>query len=336
MRPASEMLLIVAVGGFACTWWFHRDGFRFWRGIAANLGIFIAGTLIVLAPWLKELHDREGTIGQLTVFNVMKDRSEILHPSSLHLVGWYNNTLFQDRLFADMDIQAPFRPYIRGNSVFSGFIFSQPEILWADDRYPGESTRESIRHSPGLYWRHVLYSTYYHAFFRMLQGYPFRAQSDILGWFMVSEMTRPRQSGAATVAELSAELDRLTRNPDQSGPPEQQRALERLVSTMIDRTPLLQNHSLANAALWPATVAGKIWPAAILLAVFSFVVALVLRPLRPMLVLSVLVSLTIFYHSLMGFANERYMVVIEPLVYVLAALVAYGLLCLKLKRIHPC
>ena len=105
---------------------------------------------------------------------------------------------------------------------------------------------------------------------------------------------------------------------------------------MIDRTPLLQNHSLANAALWPATVAGTIWPAAILLAVFSFVVALVLRPLRPMLVLSVLVSLTIFYHSLMGFANERYMVVIEPLVYVLATLVPCGLLCLKLKRIHPC
>lgn len=220
--------------------------------------------------------------------------------------------------------QASYRDYTLTNRA-GGVVFQVvPDPVLSDNRYATEAVRESIRTQPRKYLRNLYEALLFNVF-----------------------DTRPAQPEYAIYGELhdalpNLDLTEFVQQYAPLGDPAKTQALAtKAIPEPEDVDALLSQMSfrwspptspVRALLLWTSRTTLDHWWLIVVLAFSGLVTGAWFGPCRPALFLLVYCFTMIVAPAAIGMGVERYVMVIEPVLYLCAALSFYGLFCLRLRR----
>ena len=336
IRPTGLVILAFVLLWLFLRWWCSNGGVI--RSFALPAICMLIGYSAVVLPWYLEVHKREGawSLATMTEFygkEGLPAPNQILQPTSQGTYGHWLLLLFHGRSPAVLDINRPYRTLMEFFDWHGGYTIARilPFELIADDRYPSEVIRESIRTLPGPWLRDA----------RTLLKYNlFLARSDDPRLVQPAEVSM-------TMNQVSAASHPATLPP--GDPITAQRALDGYIEPAPRRNMAQQWSTLDEFMRWmtlswdPPTSAARSmlvsavrallskWALVAVAALFATLFALAIPGLRSVAAIGVFWLGFGLVHALLGLAGERYMLVMEPLLYLLIAVVVGKLI---LNRPH--
>jgi hypothetical protein len=335
MRPSGMILLAVVLAALALEWWIGPRSMNLLKAVSLRSCLILGAALAVVGPWMLHLYKREGSFPAISVYSGSADRTQILTPTSMNLIAWYFPFFYQNRLTADLPIQAPMRAFTSGWSIESDFHFADamPPETYYDARYPGEAVRQSLRLNLAAHLRAVTEAAYFNAGFRRFSGSQQVVWSDIAGMVELMLRTRPDH-----VVQLAADhIALINADAISAAPPNRiwtaQRAerIEQFLRAKTESTRPPDSNAMTRRALAPSFFVKKYYLVLTGLAFLSIAAIAFYPPARGLGIVWAAAFGNLSYLSIMGFANDRYVATFEPALFILAAFLL-PMLAVRIKR----
>jgi hypothetical protein len=331
VRPTGLLIL-----GFILAWSFLRGlcaAGRTARGIAAFALAMVLGYGIVTYPWYSEVHRRDGVwaLSTVTEFYGKDERPDpalLEHPTEAGDYVQWLLLLYNGRSLASLEINRPYQSLMEFFDWRGGYTITRilPLALIADDRYPTEVVRESIRRNPQLWLAEVV---------RLLKFNLFLARDPDPRLVQQAELTTatavdaaPANVKAPPSGDPAAAL-RTANGYVEAAPRRdmavQWKAVETLMKWMaFEWQPPSSPARSALLAMDRALV--HLWTFVASGVLCATLVALVVPGLRWFASIGVFWLGMAMTHAALGIAGERYMLVNEPLLYALISVVGIKVL----------
>jgi hypothetical protein len=333
VRPTG--LLIV---GFILAWsflrWLCADG-RSGRGIGAFALAMVLGYGLIAYPWYSEVHRRDGVwaLSTVTEFYGKDERPDpalLQHPTEAGDYVQWLLLLYNGRSPATLEINRPYRSLMEFFDWRGGYTITRilPLALIADDRYPTEVVRESIRTNPQLWASEVMRLLKFNMFLARDTDPRLVEQAELTAATATALDTAPASVNAPPSGDPAAALrtaDGYIEAAPRRDMAVQWKAVETLMKWMaFEWQP---PSSLAKSALLAMDRALlRLWIFVASGVLCGTLVALLVPGLRWIAALGIFWLGMAIAHAAMGIAGERYMLVNEPLLYALIGVVGIKLL----------
>lgn len=331
VRPTGLLIL-----GFILAWsflrWLCGEG-RTGRAIGAFALAIVLGYGAITYPWYREVHRRDGVwaLSTVTEFYGKDERLDpalLQHPTEAGDYVQWLLLLYNGRSPATLEINRPYRSLMEFFDWRGGYTITRilPLALIADDRYPTEVVRESLRTNPQRWLSEVI---------RLLKFDLFLARDPDPQLVQQAELTTATTIGAVPAGANA---------PPPGDPAAALRAADAYIEAAPRRDMAVQWKAVETLMKWmayewqpPASPAKSallaldrwllhIWAFIAVAALCGTVVALVVPGLRSIAALGVFWLGMAIVHAALGIGGERYMLVSEPLLYVLISVVGIKIL----------
>jgi hypothetical protein len=321
IRPAAQIFMAIDLAMIAVWWWLRPK-----RMAAAGTVLIHAATVIVVigalaAPWLYEMHRREGVLALNTVrgFATLPPAEQVIAPASVGTFAAYTLYLYQNRLPQSLPANAPFAAYMAGYHYANGHIFTLtlPSASLYDSRYMTEALLQSVRRDVSATWRFWRAIFDYNTTFRPTGPEVLRYSDTLSSLQELALPPRPAGLPRVPASELMADWTDIP-------PAERYDRLDRLMKPLQDETRISKPAPRGIAATQLAHDIRGRWHTLTKWALLSVVLIVAVRRARPFLVVWAYLICFLAAHSVFGTANDRYMTPLEPLLYLLIAAAAYS------------
>jgi hypothetical protein len=307
VRPNGIMLLGVMLAWLFVQWWCSPARIQLLRRAAECGAALLLGYLVIAMPWYLHFHSRTGRWVLTTapdfalwISTIIQDSS----PPSLPINRPY-------RAIWDFPWSTTYRggrdPWaLMSNQAFVGMPLS------GDNRiFQLESWRESLRHDPRLYLRTVREAFLYnllHTSTEQLSSVHYYRDLSYFPDFWSSRAYPIECPAAGKAADIEALLGQMSCRWE---PPES---------------------PLRLALLWTSRTGINGWGITSVLALCSLVVCLLFAPLRSMTLFWLYFLINVSVTAALSYAIDRYVMVAEPLLYLLVILLVFVFFGLRLRK----
>lgn len=339
IRPSGASLALIILAAMAVeTSWRPQ-----WRGIL-RLGaaaLALAGAFWIAGHPLRSEQERRFGIGQAAGMmddwfageRGRLDHALILEPADYSTFAAWTQVMNDGRVGAVRDANAAFAAYFRGyRNGSQPHAVLQWEVL-ADRRFALEVPLDAMRNDPGRFLLNVGFSFYNNLILNFFTGYPVVQSNElhlVAGGAIARAALPAHPLNQKTLAQMAEPVVFWT-GPQYWSNETNQRMMA-YASAMTATTGLHDGTGLVRAAFKPLFLAGTIDAWVGIIALFSGLTLLALPPLRvflPMWLYCVGVMTSL---ALMSYSNDRYLAILEPLLYVLACCGALGPLMWRFQR----
>jgi len=330
IRPNGILLLVVMLGWIFLEWLLQPDRARlFWKK-ALEIVWLTLGCVIVLSPWLYHIRSHTGQWDLTSVAAAATEGGQGNTNTPEHAT--YINTMWQSPSLELWEITRPYHSIIHSlpenpNHRLDNVAYRQDlayglihySLIW-DKRFPTELFREYVRRYSRDYFRVFSEALIFNIFHALPTNSPFFVYEEL--GYPSYHLTRPYPIPQPPAVDSQALLSSPV-TPEKVGP---------VLEQMIHRWEPSRSH-VRTALLWSSRfVVAWGWMPVAVLALAGFLASLLLAPLREFAVLG-LFWLGNAAASASGLAGaDRYMVVCEPLMYILTLTLIYIAIVLRLEK----
>jgi hypothetical protein len=328
IRPNGAVIVVLMVGWLVAVWWCRVSRrARFTQLIAGACAIAAAAGLVI-GGWVLQFHRATGHWGLADADCGLEGQTHAaagtsLTPSNSFQLAAFVNVISQHDAIGSLRVGTPQR-------VFYDFFparhryFAERFLPWDliyDDRYPGEVVREYIRRFPGTYARQVrdaLVFNVTHLAMTPASIFIYPDVEDVLT-FQRSRRYPIRRSVDPHVAALMKARTLTWSDAD-------------VLLSSLTSSPLPARSAVRSFHFATNAVALYLWPALTLLGGLGTIVCLLVPGYRSGVLLSLHAAVLAAVPAVIAMAADRYAMVAEAPLYVLAVmLLAFATGC-RLRR----
>jgi hypothetical protein len=312
IRPNGVLTLLLMVGWLFLYWWCSSERTIQSLGHFAISGAaLVLGYLVVTTPWYLHFHSKVDRWGLTSMSAKTTDWQT---PGSMPEIAAALAVSFQGRA-NNLTINKPYQIFMRFLYQPGGQQSWGPYTLMPvgyDSRFLGETFRECVRQNPALHLR-IFYEAMFYNFFGI---YPDPSSlawtaTNLRGAFYTYYNYTPKTIEVKTVNKINS--------------------INTLLEQMSYRWHPPQSH-LRSTLLWISKISIETRGMITFIALLSVIVILLLAPYRDFILFWIYCIIAGIVPAIISMPIERYVVIIEPITYVLITVLMYALFSLKFRR----
>jgi hypothetical protein len=328
VRPNGIVLVALMVVWLFVKWWCSPSDRTAGRRLVLSASLMVAIFALVIAPWLVHMHRVAGAWALSDANCSQEGQTHVslprgVAPTNIFQLAGFMNLASQSDAVATLAISEPYRVFFQFFPARHRYYVEHflPWPLIYDERFPGELLREYVRAFPGTYFRQVrdaLVFNLSHVSFPGASVYVYPDVAEVLDF----EITR----AYPIVPKADPRMEPLARSPAISWS-DAEILLTQMTATWAPRQSVLRSlHLRLNRA------AASEWGWIMALGALGGVICLVLPGQARLVVLAAHAFIVAAAPAVVAMGADRYAMVGEPALYVLAVLLVSFMVHYRVRR----